>query len=275
MDSNNNVNVKEENELDIRDIANYLLGKLWIIILAMVCFAVVAIIFTSTITPKYTSRATMFITNTQDSSSSSQTMSDWNVGKQLAITSPELIDERFCARVFDDLISARNVAGEAGDKSRAFISFFIPAGVEIPFEENEAEYKAFILNYGKRLLPYISVTSDDDTCIVTFTVTTTNAQMSALIATSAADKFGDYINDFMASDSIRTVTAKEGAVSSAPSNVNYGRNTILAAVVGAVLAAVVLIVVFMFDDKIKTPDDIDRYLGLSVLGVIPEIDVEA
>ena len=272
MDSNNNVQVKEENELDIRDVANYLLGKLWIIILAMVCFAVVAIIFTSTITPKFTSQATMFITNTQDSGSS-QTMSDWNVGKQLAITSPELIDERFCARVFEDLISARNVEGVAGEKSRAFINYFIP-GVEIPFEENELEYKTFLLTQGKKLLPLISVTSDDDTCIVTFKVTTTNNQMSALIATSAADMFGDYINDFMASDSIRTVTAKEGSVSSAPSNINYGRNTVLATVVGAVLAAIILIIVFMFDDKIKTPDDIDRYLGLSVLGVIPEIDVE-
>jgi capsular polysaccharide biosynthesis protein len=30
----------------------------------------------------------------------------------------------------------------------------------------------------------------------------------------------------------------------------------------------------MFDDKIKTADDIERYLKISVLGVIPEIDVE-
>lgn len=273
MDSTNNNQVREENELDIRDVANYLLGKAWIIILAMVCFAVVAIIFTSTVVPKYTSRATMFITNTQDSGSS-QTMSDWNVGKQLAVTSPELIDERFCARVFADLISARNAEGEAGQLSRAFIEFFVP-NIEIPFEDNKAEYESFILKHGQRLLPFISVSSDDDTCIVTFTVTTTNSQMSALIATSAADMFGDYINDFMASDTIRTVTAKEGKASSVPSNINYGRNTVLAAVVGAVLAIVILIVVFMFDDKIKTPDDIDRYLGLSILGVIPEIDIEA
>jgi len=36
----------------------------------------------------------------------------------------------------------------------------------------------------------------------------------------------------------------------------------------------VLFVIFYFDDKIKTADDVEKYLGLTVLGVIPNISKE-
>lgn len=265
MDSTNISTVKEENELDIRDIANYLLGKIWIVILAIVCFAVVAIIFTSTITPMYTSNSTMFIINTQNSSSS-QTTSDWTVGRQLAITSPELVDERFCKNVAVALFSEF-------DANSDFAKYIQEQQINIPVDEKE--FDDFTTAWGKTIYSSLRVTSDDETCIVTFTATTTSPVLSKHFATIAAEEFGDYINSFMDSDTIRTTVAKEATASNAPSNIHTGRNAILAGVVGAVLACVVLIVIFMFDDKIKTPDDIDRYLGLSVLGVIPEIDVEA
>jgi capsular polysaccharide biosynthesis protein len=265
MDSSTNVNVREENELDIRDIANYLLGKIWIVILAIVCFAVVAIIFTSTITPMYTSNSTMFIINTQNSTSS-QTTSDWTVGRQLAITSPELVDERFCKNVAVALFSEF-------DANSDFAKYIQEQQINIPVDEKE--FDEFTTQWGKTIFSSLKVTSDEETCIVTFSATTTNPVLSKHFATVAADQFGDYINDFMNSNTIRTTVAKEGKVSNSPSNIHMGRNAILAGVVGAVLACIALIIVFMFDDKIKTADDIDRHLGLSVLGVIPEIDIEA
>ncbi len=244
MDSNNNVNAKEENGLDIRDVANYILGKLWIVILAMVCFAVVAVIFTSTVTPTYKSRSTLFITNTQDSISSSQNVSDWTIGRQLAVTSPELVTEVFCDKVAENLNQDLEFVNKYGTIS------------------------------GKVLLSYISVTSDEETCIVTFTVTTTNPEYSKVLVDEVASYFGVYVKEFMKSDSIRTKQAKLGEINTNPSNIHMVRNASLAALIGGILAAAVLVVVFMFDDKIKTPDDIDRYLKISVLGVIPEIDVE-
>lgn len=248
MDSNkNNTNIieKEENEFDIRDIANYLLGKLWIILLATLCFVIVAIIFTSTITPKYQSESELFITNSQESSlTSSQAVSDWTIGRQLAVTSPELVTEKFCNTVADKL-----------NADPQFVSTFGPIN-------------------GAVLLSYLNVTSNEDTCIVTFTVTTDKPELSKVLANEVAASFEAYIQAFMKSESIRTVQSNDGKASNKPSNISLGRNVVLAGVAGALLACVVLIIVFMFDDKIKTPDDIDRYLNLSVLGVIPEIDTE-
>jgi capsular polysaccharide biosynthesis protein len=68
--------------------------------------------------------------------------------------------------------------------------------------------------------------------------------------------------------------AKLGEVNPNPSNIHTVRNAAIAAIIGAIVAAAILVIVFMFDDKIKTADDIERYLKVSVLGVIPEIDVE-
>ncbi|MBE6624008.1 MAG: hypothetical protein E7622_00030 [Ruminococcaceae bacterium] len=243
MDSTN-INTKEEGGLDIRDVANYILGKIWIVLLAMVCAAVVAVIFTSTVTPTYKSRSTLFITNTQDSISSSQTVSDWTIGRQLATTSPELVTEVFCDKVAAKLNEDLTFVSKYGEIS------------------------------GRTLLSYISVDSDSETCMVTFTVTTTNPEYSKILVDEVTSYFGTYINDFMKSDSIRTMQAKLGEVNNNPSNIHTVRNASLAAIIGGIVAAAILVIIFMFDDKIKTADDIDRYLKISVLGVIPEIDVE-
>ena len=40
-------------------------------------------------------------------------------------------------------------------------------------------------------------------------------------------------------------------------------------VLGAVIAAVIVIIIYMTNDTIRTSDDIERYLGLSTLGTIP------
>ncbi|MBO5374382.1 MAG: hypothetical protein J6A54_02910 [Clostridia bacterium] len=242
MDSKNS-KVKQENDFDIRDVANYLLGKLWIIILAVVCFAVSAIIVTSIETPKYTSKSSIFIINAQDNTVSSQQMvSDWTVGKQLAVTSPKLVTKAFCEEV---------VANLNAD----------------PEHPNNISLSDF---YGD-----LKVESDEETCIVTFYVTTYDPARSELIANELANSFGAHIEEFMATDTIRTKQVDFAEQSSRPSNIHTTRNALLAGLVGAILACAVLVVIFMFDDKIKTPDDIDRYLELSVLGVIPEIDTEA
>jgi len=45
--------------------------------------------------------------------------------------------------------------------------------------------------------------------------------------------------------------------------------TLLGGVLGAFLAAGIIAVLFLMDDTIKTPDDVEKYLKLSTLGSIP------
>ena len=44
---------------------------------------------------------------------------------------------------------------------------------------------------------------------------------------------------------------------------------LLADVIAVILAYSVFLIVFLLDDRIRTEEDIERYLGLSILGNIP------
>jgi capsular polysaccharide biosynthesis protein len=47
------------------------------------------------------------------------------------------------------------------------------------------------------------------------------------------------------------------------------RNTIIGGLIGAFIAAGIIIVLHLMDDTIKTSEDIEKYLGISTLGLIP------
>ena len=48
------------------------------------------------------------------------------------------------------------------------------------------------------------------------------------------------------------------------------KNTVLGGMIGAFLAALIVIVLHLMDDAIRTPEDIERHLGLITLSSIPQ-----
>ena len=54
-----------------------------------------------------------------------------------------------------------------------------------------------------------------------------------------------------------------------PSGPNTMMNTVLSAGAGVILTLAVLVLVYVLDDTIRSEEDVERYLGLSVMGVIP------
>jgi capsular polysaccharide biosynthesis protein len=62
---------------------------------------------------------------------------------------------------------------------------------------------------------------------------------------------------------------EEGVVAQSPSSPNKKRNVIIGGLIGAFLAAGIIIVLHLMDDTIKDSEDIEKYLGISTLGLIP------
>ena len=60
-----------------------------------------------------------------------------------------------------------------------------------------------------------------------------------------------------------------GQVESAPVSPSIKKNGIIGALLGFVLACAIIIIRFMMNDSIKTGEDVEKYLGLNVLGMIP------
>lgn len=272
MDSNNNASKTQNAEIDIRTIIDFLISKLWIIALVVLCFAIIAFLWTNFfVTKEYNSTTDLFIINTSSTIGvNGQSTSDWSIGKQLTMTSSELISGDYCDRL------AQMLNEHDPSDTNSSLTKALNNGVILP--EGSQFLKFFATHFpngkitGSFIRSHIKVTSDDETCIVSVTATTEDPRLSAAISNAIMTLFGEYINDFMKVDTIVTTISSSGKVPTGPSNANATKNAAIFGAIGAVLICAILVIIFIFDDKIKTPDDIEKQLGISVLGAIPEID---
>lgn len=116
----------------------------------------------------------------------------------------------------------------------------------------------------------IKTEAPSNTRFLEITVTDPNPYTAASLANAVRDVAAKQIKEIMGVDSVQVVYAAE--VPTSPSSPNVGKNTVIACILGVVLAVGVLTVIYVLDDTIKTEEDVDRYLGLGVLGVIPATD---
>lgn len=256
-------NSKDKTEIDLKEVISYLLNKIWIIALVTVGFAVISFLYTSLfVTPLYTSTSNMFIINLNTASGSGPSASDWSIGKQLAKSAPEFITLNFC----DDI--AEKLNADEYDCTDIL-------GEDVKFSDYYRSLTGKDKISGSYILSSLKVTSDNETLIIKFSSVTTDPKLSAVITNAVSTSFESYYKTVINSDFVRTSITDTGRVPASPSNIHKVRNMVLAAIVGLVIACAVLVVIFMLDDKIKTPEDIEKKLKLSVLGIIPETGNEA
>ena len=124
---------------------------------------------------------------------------------------------------------------------------------------------------GMKSLPgRISVTSPENTRILNITVTDTNPERAANIANTVRRVASEQIVNIMNIDAVNTVY--EAQAPTAPAGPNIKKNTTLAFAAGFILMCAAVIIVFLADDTIKSQEDIEKFLQVSTLGIIP-VDV--
>lgn len=122
------------------------------------------------------------------------------------------------------------------------------------------------LSYGN-LYGMVSVSVPDSTRIVEITVETTDPYLSREIADEVRETASANIAEVMGVDAVNVVEkANLPDKKSGPSIKKY---TVLGGMAGGVLVCSIIVVLFLFNDTIRTQDDVERYLGLSTLGIIP------
>jgi capsular polysaccharide biosynthesis protein len=62
---------------------------------------------------------------------------------------------------------------------------------------------------------------------------------------------------------------EEGNIATIPESTGIKRNTIIGVLLGIIFSSGVIIVKSLFDDTIKTSEDVEKYLGISTLSMIP------
>lgn len=119
----------------------------------------------------------------------------------------------------------------------------------------------------QQLRGMIGVSTPDSTRIVEITVVTTDPQLSKDIADTVRVISSKNIAEVMGIDAVNVVD--EANLPTGKSGPNIGKNTIMAGLAGGLAACAVIIVLHFLNDTICTQDDVEAYLGLSTLGIIP------
>ena len=103
--------------------------------------------------------------------------------------------------------------------------------------------------------------------IIVVTVTDADPILAMEIADTVREVAAEHIKNVMGLDAVNTVDyANLPTVASSP---NIKKNTLLAALIGLVAMCGIFAFRFILNDSIRTPEDIDKRLGLSVLAVVP------
>lgn len=125
----------------------------------------------------------------------------------------------------------------------------------------------------EELAKTVSTNNPTGTRMLEITITHEDPYQAKLIADALADKASEQIQELMGIEKVNIIDY--GNIADNPSTPNIMQNVIIAAVIGLALTIVVVICAFIFDDTIRTPEDVERLLGVSVLGIIPLSDEES
>ncbi len=120
-------------------------------------------------------------------------------------------------------------------------------------------YEEFVSN--------VSVDNPSNTRILKLTVSHTDPKMAQTIVNELSDVAASRVAEVM--DTEAPSIADYGHLAEEPSSPNLVKNSMIGGVLFAFVVIAIIIVAHLMNDSIKTSDDVEKYLGLNVLGSIP------
>ena len=114
----------------------------------------------------------------------------------------------------------------------------------------------------------ISITNKEDSRVLYVSVTAPTPTDAKLIVDALCDIGAEQIVEIMGVDQVNLVDY--GTFNEQPSNSRFSKLSILAGIAAAIVTYCIYLALYVVDDKINTPDDVEKYLNVSILGVIPD-----
>ena len=116
----------------------------------------------------------------------------------------------------------------------------------------------------------IAVTIPTDTRVISIAVTDTDAQRACDIANTVREVAAEKIKAVTKVDDVTTL--ESATKPNHPSSPNVKKNAAIGALAGVFLAVVGILVAEVLDDRVRRPEDIEEALGMTLLGVVPDVD---
>jgi len=236
MDRNNNGVI----EIDLLQVLEAFLKKAWLIVLCMLVFGAGAFAYTFyTVAPTYQSSVLFYVNNSNITNIDATKI---NISDQDITAAKSLVD------TYIVILKTRNTLDEVIEKS----------GVDLDY---------VTLN-GK-----ISAAAVNETEVFRVTVTDTDPLRAEQIANTIAIVFPTKISEIVEGSSARVVDY--AVIPTRKSGPNLTNQTTKGILVGAVIACIIILVMFFMDYQIHNEDFlIDNYEDIPLLGVIPDFDVK-
>lgn len=222
---------EEKNTIDLQEIFHVLIRHLWLIIAAGMILGGCVFIYTNFfVTPEYQSTTKVYVLpKTSTTASGDITNSDLTAGTQLTKDYIELVKSR---PILEEVINTLNLDMTTDELSES-----------------------------------ITAVAPSDTRILTIKVINPNPETARDIADTLRELVSNQLTSVMNVDSVNTI--ENASLPVKPISPDVARYTLLGFVIGVLAAFIYFIVSFIYDDTVKTPDDIEQKLGYTTLAVLP------
>lgn len=231
-----------EKTIDLKNIYHTLVKHVKFIILLTAIFTILAYIISAFfITKQYTSNVMLYVQSNEqvyDQQQNGISYTDLQASERLANTCQTLFtSKKMTELILEDLKNDYNVT-----------------------EFSNTDVKN-----------WITVSAQENTSILTVSVTTSDPDLSAAVAQSLDLNAQEVYSSIVKSGVVEEVVAAE--VPTSPSSPNVSKNTVLGLVIGFVLGCAIVIVVEMVDTKVKPNDDLLAMYNIPLFAEI--VDFEA
>ena len=219
-------------EIDVFSMLKTLWKRKFSIVLVALVFASAAFGYSAFLAKKeYQSTSRIYVVSRQNQDNNALTNSDLQAGSYLV-------------KDYREIILSQNVLSQAIE--------------ELKLDLTPAE-----------LSKKISVSVPTDTRILSITAKDGDPKEAARIANGLRNVAAAKIISVTKVSDVTTLD--EAEVPQSPSSPNIRRNVLLGFIAGAGLMVVLMVVVEVLDDRVKRPEDIEELMGLTLLGIVPDI----
>lgn len=230
-----------EKELNIQELVGIVLRRWWLVAIMVVIFGASFFAYSNfVIEEKYTSYGSVYVSNKAQQVITSYT--DNNTANLYDLTTSNMLVDTYKA-----ILTTNN--------------FFdiVKKNVDIPYSVNAL----------KNMVRYESI---DETGIIEVYVTALSPKEAQTICAAVLEYANHAIMDIVEVGSVKTIDS--ATLPTSHSYPNVAKNTLLGIFLGGLLACGIIFLIYYFDVKIKTVEEIESRTGIVVLGTIPNMDSE-